>query len=81
MADLWGIYKLKCPHTLAKELVILQAAAASKKGFFCKVARLVRYVELRRNHDYFYQVQGRNACHHKVFLVRFRHLDTHGLLS
>ena len=34
-----------------------QAAAASKKGFFCKVVP-TGAIELRRNHDYFYQVQG-----------------------
>ena len=57
LADLLGIYELKCPHTLAKESMTPQAAAAPKKGFFCKVGP-TGAMELRRNHDYFYQVQG-----------------------
>ena len=37
LADPRGIYELKCPNTLVKESMTPQAAAASKKGFFCKV--------------------------------------------
>ena len=57
LADPRGIYELKSPHTLAKESMTPQAAATSKKGFFYKVGP-TGAIELRSNHDYFYQVQG-----------------------
>ena len=42
LADPRGIYELKCPHTLAKESMTPQAAAASKKDSSVRLAQLVR---------------------------------------
>ena len=56
-ADPQGIYEIKYPHILVKESMTPQTAAASKKGFFCKVGP-AGAIELRKNHDYYYQIQG-----------------------
>ena len=48
-----GIVKIKCPYTAAKEGLDPVLAAKTMKTFFCHATG---EVELKRGHDYFYQV-------------------------
>ena len=52
--DTNGIVEYKCPYT-AREMTP-EAACGNLKGFFCTLEN--RMVTLRRNHNYYYQVQG-----------------------
>ena len=74
LANPQGIYTIKCPHTHAKESMTPQAASASKNGFFCKSGP-TGAIELRRNHNYFYQV------HVTLAITKWFCLDTHSPLS
>lgn len=57
-----GIVEIKCPYNAAKEGLDPVSAAKTMKTFFCKVSVLDSdNVELKRGHDYFYQVQGTMA--------------------
>jgi hypothetical protein len=55
-----GVVEIKCPHTLAKEGLDPVSAVKTLKTFFCKAGALGE-PELKRGHDYFYQVQGTMA--------------------
>ena len=55
-----GIVELKCPYTIAKEGQDPLSAAKTLKMLFCK-ASVEGNLELKRRHDYFYQVQGTMA--------------------
>ena len=61
----FGLVEYKCPYSLAhgdssSPQTAEAAAIAKKKGFFCVVNESGQ-VRLKRNHDYFYQVQGNLA--------------------
>lgn len=57
MPDSLGILEIKCPHTLAKDAISPLEASKTIKTFCCKVS-LNDEVQLKRSHDYWYQVQG-----------------------
>ena len=52
-----GICELKCPYNLAKDLITPVEAAKDNKSFCCKLGTQEK-PELKRTHNYFYQVQG-----------------------
>lgn len=61
----FGIVEYKCPYSLAhadasSPQTAEAAAAAKKKGFFCILDKSGE-LKLKRNHDYYYQVQGNLA--------------------
>ena len=49
--------EIKCPYKAAKEGLDPASAAKTMKNFFCKAGSTGK-PELKRNHDYFHQVQG-----------------------
>ena len=55
-----GILEIKCPHKIAKEGLNPEDAAKESKSFFCRIGDSKK-PELKRSHDYFYQVQGAMA--------------------
>ena len=55
-----GVVEIKCPYAAAKEGLDPFSAASTLKTFFCK-AGVAGNLELKRRHDYFYQVQGTMA--------------------
>ena len=55
-----SIVEFKCPYTTAKEGLDPVSAVKTLKTFFCK-ASVEGNLELKRRHDYFYQVQGTMA--------------------
>ena len=56
-----GILEIKCPHKLAKDGFIPVEAARTSSSFFCKLAKDTLKPELKRSHNYFFQVQGTMA--------------------
>ena len=54
------VVEFKCPYAAAKEGLDPVTAAKTLKTFFCK-ASVKGSLELKRRHDYFYQVQGTMA--------------------
>jgi hypothetical protein len=52
-----GIVEIKCPYTPAKDRICPRMAAETRGSFFCKVGS-DNQIELKRNHNYFYQIQG-----------------------
>ena len=52
-----GVVELKCPYTAAERGFTPHEAAQSLKTFCCKL-RADGSLQLKRNHDYFHQVQG-----------------------
>ena len=55
--DSYGIVELKCPYTAAEKGLTPHEAATSLKTFFCKLTN-DRSLQLKRNHEYYFQVQG-----------------------
>ena len=54
-----GLLEIKCPYKAAKEGLTPVQAASTLKNFFCKISpNDPQIVELKRSHNYFYQVQG-----------------------
>ena len=68
----YSVVEFKCPYTAAKEGLDLFSAAKTLETFFCK-ASVEENRELKRRHDYFYQVQvamaimGRSWCNFVVW--------------
>ena len=54
-----GVVEFKCPYTASQQNMSPAEACKSLKTYFCKNTE--RGPELKRNHDYFYQVQGTMA--------------------
>ena len=57
-----GLLEIKCPYTAAKEGLTPLQAATDIKGFCCKLSTIKQgTTELKRSHDYHYQIQGQLA--------------------
>ena len=61
-----GSVKYKCPYSVAEQQTTPQNAAKTIKTFFCKVSESGN-VELKRNHAYYYQVQGSLAITQRLW--------------
>ena len=57
LPDPRGICEVKCPYNLAKDFITPAKAAKDNKSFCCKLGTQGK-PELKRTHNYFYQVQG-----------------------
>ena len=55
-----GIVEIKCLYKAAKEGLDPASAAETMRNFFCKAGDTGK-LELKRNHDYFHQIQGTMA--------------------
>ena len=55
-----GLLEIKCPFKAAKDRLTPTEAAATIKGFFSTLSK-TGTAELKRSHDYYYQVQGQLA--------------------
>lgn len=57
-----GLLEIKCPYKAAKEGLTPLQAATDIKGFCCKHSTTEEgTIELKRSHDYHYQIQGQLA--------------------
>ncbi|SMN02463.1 phage-related exonuclease [uncultured Candidatus Thioglobus sp.] len=75
-----GILEIKCPFSFRSKSSILEAID-NNKCLFCHIDEETKSVMLKRNHDYFYQVQGQMAvvgaqwCDFVIWAPAFFHIE------
>ena len=75
----YGLLEVKCPHSAFNASETVHQAAATRSEFCCTV--LNGQVRLKRNHAYYYQVQGQMAitgavwCDFFVWIGSSTHLE------